>query len=69
MPRYHFHIVDGVRVFDPKGLALPDEQAAQHHAKLAARNFRRNLERGDFRVRVTDEQGRIVYEAAPDEES
>jgi hypothetical protein len=69
MPRYHFHIVDGVSVFDPKGLALPDERAAQHHAKLAARNFRRTLEGGNFRVRVTDEHGHIVYEATPDGES
>jgi NADH dehydrogenase FAD-containing subunit len=69
MPRYHFHIIDGVKVFDPKGMALPDAQAARQHAKIAARAFRRNLSTDEFKVRVTDERGHVIYEAMPEEES
>ena len=69
MPRYHFHIIDGVSVFDAKGMALPDARAAQEQAKHAARTFRRNFRSEEFRVRVTDERGRIIYETQPDKES
>jgi hypothetical protein len=69
MPRYHFHIIDGVNVFDPKGMALPDVQAAREQAKHAARTFRRNLSDKKLKVRVTDERGQIIYEAQSDEES
>ena len=44
MPRYHFHVIDAVKVFDPEGVTLPDERAAQHYARRTARNFRRILE-------------------------
>jgi hypothetical protein len=60
MPRYHF---------DPKGLALPDAEAARQQAKLAARTFRRNLRTDEFKVRVTDDAGHVIYEVHPDEES
>jgi hypothetical protein len=42
-PRYHFHVIDAVKVFDPEGVTLPDERAAQHYARRTARNFRRIL--------------------------
>jgi hypothetical protein len=69
MPRYHFHIIDGVKVFDPKGMALPDADAARQQARLTARTFRRNMRGEGFKVRVTDERGQVVYEAHPDDES
>jgi hypothetical protein len=69
MPRYHFHIIDGVKVFDPKGMALPDAHAARQQAKLTARTFGRNMRGQGFTVRVTDETGHIVYEAQSDHES
>jgi hypothetical protein len=68
MPRYHFHIIDDVKVFDSKGMALPDAQAARQQAKLAARTFGR-MRGENFKVRVIDESGQIVYEAQPDDES
>jgi hypothetical protein len=67
MPRYHFHIIDAVKVFDPEGVTLPDEQAAQHYARQTARSLRRALEGQQFKIRVTDERGQVVYEAHPDE--
>ena len=68
MPRYHFHVIDAVKVFDPEGVTLPDERAAQHYARRTASNFRRILEGQEFKIRVTDEKGQVVYEAHPDEE-
>jgi hypothetical protein len=52
----------------PRGMTLPDERAAQHYARRTARNFRRILEGQEFKIRVTDEKGQVVYEAHPDEE-
>jgi hypothetical protein len=66
MPRYHFHIIDAVNVFDTKGIALPDERAARLHARVAARNFNRNLKGEKIKVRVTDEKGQTICEAQPD---
>ena len=68
MPRYHFHIINAVKVFDPEGVMLFDERAAQHYARRTARNIRRILEGQEFKIRVTDESGQVVYEAHPDEE-
>ena len=68
MPRYHFHIINAVKVFDPEGVTLPDERAAQHYARRTTRNFRRILAEHEFKIRVTDERGQVVYEAHPDEE-
>jgi hypothetical protein len=31
MPRYHFHLYDGRRFMDPKGVEFADEQAAREH--------------------------------------
>ena len=36
MPRYHFHIVDGVEVFDSLGTTLPSDEAARVHAEKMA---------------------------------
>jgi hypothetical protein len=47
---------------------LFDERAAQHYARRTARNIRRILEGQEFKIRVTDESGQVVYEAHPDEE-
>jgi hypothetical protein len=68
MPRYHFHIFNGVKIFDSKGMALPDDLAAQLHARIAARNFNRNLTGQKIKVRVTNEKGQTLYEVQPEEE-
>ena len=41
MRRYHFHIVDGVRVFDSLGTTLPDDEAARAHAQKVVDYFAR----------------------------
>lgn len=68
MPRYHFHIIDGVRVFDPQGMAFPDASAARDHARGMARSLGRALGVGKFKIKVTDEKGQAVYVAHPDKE-
>ena len=47
---------------------MPDERAAHHYARRTASNFRRILDGHEFKIRVTDESGQVVYEAHPDEE-
>ncbi len=39
MPIYHFHLTDGRKVHDPRGLELPDEAAARHYAEGLAHGF------------------------------
>lgn len=41
MPRYHFHIVDGVKVFDSLGATLPSDEAARFYAEKLAKDFTR----------------------------
>ena len=59
MPRYHFHIVDGVEVFDSLGATLPTDEAARVHAeKLANPSVHPQLEKLRAKaVRVTSENG------------
>ena len=42
MRRYHFHIIDGVTIFDSLGTKLPDDKAARDHAQKVADYFARN---------------------------
>ena len=42
MRRYHFHIIDGVTIFDSLGTKLPDDKAARGHAQKVADYFARN---------------------------
>jgi hypothetical protein len=39
MPRYHFHIVDGLEVFDSLGATLPSDEAARFYAEKLAKDF------------------------------
>jgi hypothetical protein len=39
MPVYHFHLTDGQKVHDPRGLELPDEAAARRYAEGLAHGF------------------------------
>jgi hypothetical protein len=63
MPRYHFHIVDGVKVFDSLGASLPSDDAARVHAEeMAKRSMHLELERlGAKAVRVTSETGAVLF--------
>ena len=39
MPRYHFHLVNGVEVFDSLGVMLVSDAAARIHAENLAAEF------------------------------
>ena len=60
MPRYHFHIVDGVEVYDSLGATFPTDEAARIHAeelatlseKLRAKAIRVTSETGAGLIRV-----------------
>ena len=61
MRRYHFHIVDGVRVFDSLGTTLPDDEAARAHAQKVVDYFARyKVFHGAMAVRVTNDLGQVV---------
>ena len=60
MRRYHFHIVDGVKVFDSLGTTLPDDEAARAHAQKVADDFAKVLQRATA-VRVTNDLGEVVF--------
>ena len=61
MRRYHFHIIDGVTVFDSLGTKLPDDKAARDHAQKVADYFNRNkVFHGATAVRVTNDLGQVV---------
>jgi hypothetical protein len=58
MPRYHFHLYDGRRFMDPKGVEFADEQAAREHGARLARGFARAF--GDVPgqyIKITNEAG------------
>ena len=63
MPRYHFHIVDGVQVFDSLGATLPTDEAARVHAeRLAQRSMQSQFERLHAKaIRVTSETGAVLF--------
>jgi hypothetical protein len=63
MPRYHFHIVDGLEVFDSIGATLPSDEAAHIHAEKVAKGFTRpQLERLRAKaIRVTSETGATLF--------
>jgi hypothetical protein len=62
MRRYHFHICDGVQIFDSLGTNLPDDQAACAHAKEVADDLTRSklFDRATI-VRVTNDLGNVVF--------
>ena len=60
MRRYHFHIVDGAKVFDSLGTTLPDDEAARAHAEKVADDFAKVFQRATA-VRVTNDLGEVVF--------
>jgi hypothetical protein len=57
MPRYHFHVVDGVEVFDSLGAVLPNDAAAQRRAVELATDLANKAKA----VRVTNGDGDILF--------
>ena len=62
MPRYHFHIVDGV-VLDTLGATLPTDEAARVHAEKMAHRFTRGevVKLRAKAVKVTGETGATLF--------
>lgn len=66
MPRYHFHVYDGVTLLDDKGVELPDAQFARREAIRYAGVL---LEEGarleslgeEWRMEVTDDKSLILF--------
>jgi hypothetical protein len=55
--RYHFNISDGDMLLpDPKGIDLPDNEAALRHAELLARGFKWIR----WSISVLDENGNMI---------
>jgi hypothetical protein len=67
MPRFFFHIDDGVFVIDDEGTELPDENAARDQAVAAAGTILNDLDgafwRGAsaWRMHVTDEANCLLF--------
>jgi hypothetical protein len=68
MPVYHFHLTNGQKVHDPRGLELPDESAVRHYAEGLAHGFVpvASLLNGSAQmfVEVVDETGSTVVRYA-----
>jgi hypothetical protein len=66
MPRYHFHVEDGLHHWDDEGAELPDTEAARAYA---LRYFGNMLEcslcsvwdGNDVRMEVADESGLVLF--------
>jgi hypothetical protein len=74
MPRYHFHLSDGRKIFDPQGMELPDDRAALHYGAQLARSsppLARELgaTKTDWHIEVTREDGATIGRCAPPDES
>jgi len=64
MPRYHFHIVDGRQLSDPKGIELANDEAAKSHALELASFFSRLEEQTGERyeqVKVVSDGGNELF--------
>ncbi|MEA1831258.1 hypothetical protein U8607_04095 [Methylobacterium durans] len=66
MPRYFFHVRDGVSLPDHEGTELADWHEAQQHAigyagRVIADNAKRLRLGEDWMMEVTDETGLILF--------
>jgi hypothetical protein len=65
MTRYHFEIVDGVKIEDPVGMELKSEEQAKQLAANIARQIAIDVKDSEARkVVVKDEIGSHVHEVA-----
>jgi hypothetical protein len=67
MPRFHFHVHDGVSSLDVEGSELPDWQTARTEAiRLAGEILKDDAHRiglgEDWRIEVTDHTGLILFQ-------
>ena len=63
MPRYHFHIVDGVEVFDSLRQVLPNNEAARTRAVELATNLEKAklADLNTKAIRVTNDKGAVLF--------
>ena len=63
VPQYHFHIVDGVEVFDSLRQMLPDKEAARTRAVELATNLEKAklADLNTKAIRVTDDDGEVLF--------
>jgi hypothetical protein len=63
VPRYHFHVVGGVEVFDSLRQVLPDNEAARTRAVELATNLgKANLaDLTTKAIRVTNDEGAVLF--------
>jgi hypothetical protein len=67
VPRYHFNILDGVRLPDADGMELPDWHAARLESVRRAGEILKNDAQSvalgeDWRIEVTDSTGLILFQ-------
>ena len=64
MPKFHFEIVDGYKIEDPKGIVLPTEQQAKRIAEEMAKQIACDVEDNSLKeVVVRTETGEVVHKA------
>jgi Domain of unknown function (DUF6894) len=63
MPRYHFHVADGVEVFDSLKAVLPDNETARTRAiELATNLGKANLADLTIKtIKVTNDDGEVLF--------
>jgi hypothetical protein len=62
MPKFHFEIVDGYTIEDPRGMELPTEQQARRIAEEMAKQIAIDVEdRSLTDIVVKDADGEIVH--------
>jgi uncharacterized protein DUF6894 len=62
MPRFHFEIVDGYTIEDPRGLEVPTEQQAKRIAEERAKQIAVEVEdRSHTDIVVKSEKGEVVH--------
>jgi len=62
MSKFHFEIVDGQTLKDPKGMEVPTEQQARKIAEEMAKQIANDVDDGSFTdVVVKTDSGKIIH--------
>jgi uncharacterized protein DUF6894 len=62
MSKFHFEIVDGQTLKDPKGMEVPTEQQARKIAEEMAKQIANDVDDGSFTdVVVKTDAGKIIH--------
>jgi hypothetical protein len=64
MPRFHFPIIDGIRLDDPVGIEFPNEEAAREHANIIAGH----MPASNRRIAVENSDGKEVHSVTVDKD-